>query len=124
LAFLSYSDLRQWVSETFMSAIFSFELGQRGRTKAMPAANLRRGNSGLLLFDYPNNLVSVKRLFRIHLLLRKAEKTLHQSEGGFGAQVRSILGELYSHAKPEGFIPWLMAVKVMLAWLLKSIFSG
>jgi len=31
---------------------------------------------------------SVKRLFRICLLLRKIEQTLHQNEGSFGGQVR------------------------------------
>ena len=32
---------------------------------------------------------SVKRLFRICLLLQKVEQTLHQSEGRFGGQVNS-----------------------------------
>ncbi|MHA3913427.1 hypothetical protein, partial [Halovulum sp. GXIMD14793] len=31
---------------------------------------------------------SVKRLFRIRLLLQKVEQTLHQNEGSFGGQVR------------------------------------
>ncbi len=41
---------------------------------------------------FPDTLIpiicaSVKRLFRICLLLRKVEQTLHQSEGDFGGQV-------------------------------------
>ncbi|PHR52756.1 MAG: hypothetical protein COA47_17500, partial [Robiginitomaculum sp.] len=34
---------------------------------------------------------SVKRLFRICLLLQKVEQTLHQSEGSFGGQVTDVL---------------------------------
>lgn len=30
---------------------------------------------------------SLKRLFRVRLLLQKVEQTLHQSEGSFGRQI-------------------------------------
>ncbi|MHC0055722.1 hypothetical protein, partial [Actibacterium sp. D379-3] len=37
----------------------------------------------------PMICASVKRLFRIRLLLQKVEQTLHQNEGSFGEQVTS-----------------------------------
>ncbi|MFZ5965373.1 hypothetical protein ACOXXX_20710, partial [Thalassococcus sp. BH17M4-6] len=36
----------------------------------------------------PMICASVKRLFRIRLLLQKVEQTLHHNEGSFGGQVK------------------------------------
>ena len=43
-------------------------------------------------FIIPIICASVKRLFRICLLLQKVEQTLHQSEGSFGGKVNSLCG--------------------------------
>ncbi|MHA3916085.1 GSCFA domain-containing protein, partial [Halovulum sp. GXIMD14793] len=50
---------------------------------------------------------SVKRLFRIRLLLQKVEQTLHQNEGSFGGQVtlRAVAGELAAGAAHIDYFP-------------------
>lgn len=48
-------------------------------------------NSGSPTEKFRPVRASVKRLFRICLLLQKAEQTQHRNEGGFGGQVTSEL---------------------------------
>jgi hypothetical protein len=84
-------------------AILGLQLVERRRAQTVLTAKLGGRQTGLLLFDHPDNLFvgayaapsgatvpssSVKRLFRIRLLL-KVGQTLHQIEGTSGRQVTS-----------------------------------
>jgi hypothetical protein len=87
--FIGIIDLRRSVSETFMPLYLDLNLqsdaGLRPCLRHTSAVGIPASCSLII----PIICASAKRLFRICLLLRKVEHTLHQSEGGFGGQVRS-----------------------------------
>ncbi|WP_216290052.1 hypothetical protein, partial [Roseobacter denitrificans] len=65
---------------------------------------------------------SVKRLFRIRLLLQKVEQTLHQNEGSFGGQVTSD-ALTQSFRFHQGVMPLLLGGPVVRALSLHVIAS-
>ncbi|MHA3913428.1 hypothetical protein, partial [Halovulum sp. GXIMD14793] len=57
---------------------------------------------------------SVKRLFRIRLLLQKVEQTLHQNEGSFGRQVTAFAASLLAVPLQAGNVePFVVVEEVV-----------